>query len=1053
MAEEPPKVKPAGAAVMPPPRPGEKKLGPSPRPAATPPPGSTPRASSDAIRTPSPAEAVKPSHTAHDRGLEVRMAIGHAATAPHADGELLEIDPGMRLRQYELIRELGRGGMGQVFLARDVKLARRVAIKFLATQSRELTERFLREARTTAAVNHENIVVIHEVDEHAGMPHMVLEYLEGTSLRELMNGRAYAPGRVVEMILPVVRAVARAHAAGIVHRDLKPENILVTLEGAIKVLDFGIAKALVDPEAPQHKATPADLEHATANALTGKSAIIGTPQYMSPEQFGLDSVDHRSDLWAIGIIMFELLTGKHPLTPYTITSLLISASALDQPMPAIGSVVHDLPERLERIVDRCLAKKKSDRLPDAKTLLAELEALAPGRYGRKLTDDESPYPGLAAFQEDDADRFFGRSRDVARMQTRLREHALLAIAGPSGVGKSSFVRAGIVPALKRTGEAWETYILRPGRQPMASLAGVLAPLISSSSGEGTRNTNPNALTDYEKLITRLTAEPGYLGQLLRERAARKNARILLFVDQFEELYTLVPDEAQRRAFTACLAGAADDASSPVRIISSIRSDFLDRVAEDRTFLDELMRGLIFLQPLGRPELREALSRPLDAHGYRYESEELIEQMLDELAAVPGALPLLQYAGARLWDARDRKNKVLTASAHAAMGGIAGALATHADQFLAGLPADSHRLVRAIFQRLVTPERTRAIAELDDLETLSDAASVRRIIDQLVTARLLVVQIHGETGGASVEIVHESLLDAWPTLRRWLDEDQDDAAFLAQLAAAAKQWEAKGRAQGLVWRGEAMAEAQRWAKTRARRLPDRDQAYLDAVLALARRTRRVRMAALVGAFAVLTAIAGGASFAYARVRAANQVAEHQRAVAEKALADKIAEETARHQAEDERTAALASLLTEEQLRKAAEEGLLTAEQVAQIAEIQKRVAEKKRVQAEGKLATSEQQRAQLAEQLKKSEEEKRAAEAAAQQKSAEAQLSREQLIDKNKELEAALAAAKTAREKAEALRVEADRANGKLEEVVKAKQAEIERLEKERKKITTSENLK
>src|SRR5207253_767344 len=154
-------------------------------------------------------------------------------TAPHQDGDLIQLDPGLRLRQYELIRELGRGGMGQVYLARDVKLARRVAIKFLATSSRELTERFLSEARTTAAVNHENIVVIHEVDEHAGIPHMVLEYLEGTALRELMRGRAFAPGRVVELIAPVVRAVVRAHAAGIVHRDLKPENIFVTIDGAI----------------------------------------------------------------------------------------------------------------------------------------------------------------------------------------------------------------------------------------------------------------------------------------------------------------------------------------------------------------------------------------------------------------------------------------------------------------------------------------------------------------------------------------------------------------------------------------------------------------------------------------------------------------------------------------------------------------------------------------------------------------------------------------------------------------------------------------------------
>src|SRR2546430_1471339 len=159
----------------------------------------------------------------------VRRSIAESDTFDPATTGERKLDAGMRLRQYELIRELGRGGMGHVFLARDVKLARRVAIKFLATTSREATERFLAEARTTALVNHENIVVIHEVDEQDGTPHMVLEYLEGLPLRELMRGKMFAPSKVIEMMVPVVRAVARAHQAGVVHRDLKPENVVVTI--------------------------------------------------------------------------------------------------------------------------------------------------------------------------------------------------------------------------------------------------------------------------------------------------------------------------------------------------------------------------------------------------------------------------------------------------------------------------------------------------------------------------------------------------------------------------------------------------------------------------------------------------------------------------------------------------------------------------------------------------------------------------------------------------------------------------------------------------------
>ena len=955
--------------------------------------------------------------------LSSRTAAGVAPTLPHAGGAKLQITAGTRVGHYELIRELGRGGMGQVFLARDLKLARRVAIKFLATASRELAQRFVIEARTTAAVNHENIVVIHEVEETGGVPHMVLEFLEGAPLRDSMNGRALGAGRVVDLMIPVVRAVARAHAAGIVHRDLKPENIFVTNDGTVKVLDFGIAKALVDPGAAPHRATATELEKLADTALTGKSTIIGTPQYMSPEQMGIDTVDHRSDLYALGVIMFELLTGRHPLAPFTIQSLLTAGCSLDAPMPKIGTVISDLPEKLERIVDRCLAKRKADRYPDAGELLAELEALVPGRGGRKLRDDESPYPGLGAFQEEDADRFFGRARDITRMVTRLRDVPLVAVAGPSGVGKSSFVRAGVVPALKASGEAWETYIVRPGRQPLASLAGVLSPLTTA-----TATSNPNAVREYENLVDRLTEQPGYLGELLRERAARKNTRILLFIDQLEELYTLVPDAAERRVFTACLAGAADDATSPVRIVTSIRSDFLDRASENRDFFDELMRGLVFLQPLGRPELREALVRPLDAHAYSFESDEMIENMLDALAAVPGALPLLQFTASRLWDARDRKNQHLTRAVYDAMGGVAGALATHADQVLAAMPAAQHATARAVFQRLVTPDRTRAILDVADLEALV-GGDVRRVVDQLVAARLLVVQTQGT---ATVEIVHESLITGWPTLRRWLDEGQEDAAFLAQLATSAKQWEAKQFAPGLLWRGDAMEEAQHWARTRSRQLPAREQAFLDAVLRLARRGRRIRFAAVVATISVLAAIAGGGWIAFVKVRAAEQVASENADRAQKALDAKIAEEKARQKAEADRiaaeqarTAALASLLTEEQLRKAAEDGLLSAEQLKQIEEAKRKAAEKN-------LATAEQQRAQMQQQLQ-----------AAQ---AEAQLTREELLAKTKDLEAALAESKKARATAEAARADADKANAKLQQALEAEKARAARLEAEGKKI-------
>ena len=822
------------------------------------------------------------------------------AVEPSAQADEVKLAPGLRIEQYELIRELGRGGMGQVFLARDTRLGRRVAMKFLAASSPKFTERFLVEARATARCSHENIVVIHDVDEHLGVPYMVLEYVEGPTLSELMTEKRLSVGRTIELIVPVLKALARAHELNIIHRDLKPDNVVVTATGAIKVLDFGIAKLFSTPDDPtRRRRPPTPGEHSLVETRTG--AIVGTLPYMSPEQLGTDEVDHRTDLWAVGIIMYEMLAGKHPLEPVTQARLFGAAAALDDPMPSIADNVAGLPDRLEHIVTRCLAKKKLERYGSAAELLADLEPLLPGRAGRNLVADESPYAGLNAFQEADANRFFGRSQDIAAMVARLRDQALVGVVGPSGVGKSSFVRAGVAPALKASGDSWEVIIVRPGRHPLAALAGSLESLRDSRDSDPVVGDDPAG---------RLRAEPGLFGARLRARAKRKRTQILLFVDQHEELYTLVPDAAERRAFTACLAGAADDPSGPLRVLVSMRSDFLDRAAEDRGFVEELTRGLVFLQPPNRAGLEEALVQPLEMLGYSFEPE-IVSAMLSTLESTPGPLPLLQFTAAKLWEARDKARRVLTRETYDAMGGVAGALATHADEVLAGFTAPDQKLVRSIFQRLVTPERTRAIVDASDMRDI--APDVDRLIGLLVAARLLVVHTRGDgEGAAAVELVHESLIKSWPKLRRWLDENQEDAAFIAQLRAAAKQWDQKGRVQGLLWRNEAMEEARLWRARYPYELPEREGAYLAAVFALATRATRIRRRIVIGSFAFLLAVvaAGGVLLIQIQGRAENTarreeavaVAAEAKADAAKSAAEKTAADLASANAQLKQTLA-------------------------------------------------------------------------------------------------------------------------------------------------------
>ncbi|HSK05364.1 MAG TPA: AAA family ATPase, partial [Kofleriaceae bacterium] len=536
------------------------------------------------------------------------------------------------------------------------------------------------------------------------------------------------------------------------------------------------------------------------------------------------------------------------------------------------------------------------RWPSAAELLAALAPFLPGRRTIELSTDESPYAGLAAFQERDAGKFFGRSHEIAELVARIADRPLVTVIGASGVGKSSFVRAGVIPALKRSGEPWEALVVRPGRRPIEALAAVIQPMIATAANLA------DDVEEQRKLVETVRREPGHLGCVLRLRARREDRRLLLFVDQLEELYTQGADPSDRAAFTACLAGVADDATSPLRVVLSLRADFFDRVAEDRRFADELAKGLFFLRPPGRKGLRDAIESPAELAGYRFEHPAIVDDMLDHLEATPGALPLLQFAAARLWDLRDPTRRLLTQESYAAMGGVAGALARHADRVVSDLGSPQAPLTRMLLLRLVTAERTRAIVPLVELLELSRGdGEVQRLIDRMVNARLLVVQGPEDGKGTTVEIVHESLIHGWPTLRRWLDEHQDDAAFVEQIRTAARQWEAKGRDRGLLWRGDALAEYARWHRRHAARLTPSEAEFGAASVADAARGRRIRRAIAAAAIAIV------AVFFVAMWRA-NLTANHAKLEAEALLRDSYFEQGRLRILEGDRLGAIAPLAT-------------------------------------------------------------------------------------------------------------------------------------------------
>lgn len=866
---------------------------------------------------------------AHNDPLSGLSGDHISPSSEYEDYETAEVGAGDIVGQYELIREIGRGGLGVVFLARDLRLGRRVAVKFLRRErGSRWADRFMAEARITALCQHDNIVVIHDVGETPGHFYMVLEHLEGITLRtwlqqrwqkdpSLRNRRSPTPPskdgpdtlesprtattvppmEALELMIPVVRALAHAHALGMVHRDLKPENIMLTDDGHIKVLDFGIAKRLDTQTSSEPGQPTRDPSHTLSQFETSQDMLLGTLPYMSPEQWLISPVDERSDIWAAGLIFWEIVTGQHPLQPLAAQQLQ-SVSDLKTSLPALADA-HPEIGPLGKVIDQCLKKNKEERIASGSALLQELEALRTGKHPQdfaRVPADSfggNPYAGLASFQESDAARFFGREGDVARVQAELRHRSLVTIVGPSGAGKSSFVRAGIIPAMKRTQCKTEAFFVRPGRDPLTSLVELLFRMQHPSDEDA-----PPFDSQTQEALSRLVrSHPGHFGAAVRAYCRRYHRRLVIFVDPFEELYTATDDRSVRDAFVSCLDSAADDPVSPIRVVLALRSDFLDRVAENRAFGARIMRGLVLLPPLGRIELHEALVRPLESTGFTFESGRLIQEMLEALNLAPTPLPLLQFTASRLWEVRDHKRRQLTYQSYTDLGGMAGALAAHADAVLDGFSPKDRHLARWLFTHLVSEERTRTLLNWDELRDAAPAGSrnaLEHVVQALAAARLIFIETDPEHG-AAVELSHESLIKSWPKLKRWLDEDQEGAQFRLQLRTTASDWHKRGRSNDLLWRGRLAFEAQRWlehwrSKDQAQftALEPRDRAYLEAVVRFAAQSRRRRRLAWIGALVAVSSVAVVVSVLALQARQAARRADEQAAEALRHAAEAVSE---------------------------------------------------------------------------------------------------------------------------------------------------------------------
>jgi formylglycine-generating enzyme required for sulfatase activity len=769
---------------------------------------------------------------------------GSGEKEPHAGGF-----PPATFANFRIIRLLGRGGMGQVYLAQDTSIDRLVAIKFIRKPGERQRARFRNEARAAGKLDHPNIVKIFQFDEVKGQPYIVAEYVDGESLgacpRPMPWQEALALG------LGMASGLADAHRRGVLHRDIKPSNVIIARSGQPKLLDFGLAKLQDAAGARAETAEPAAADAPAAEVrahTTEAGAILGTPYYMAPEAWRGES-SCAADVYSLGVVLYELCTGYVPF--HDVARDQLRQVLQERDPPRLAAVAPQVPFDLAQVVERCLARDPDQRFESGERLLAALLAVdAPAartsaQWPARARDtaEERPYPGLRPFDAADGRYFFGRDEDTGRVVARLRNAGMVLVAGSSGVGKSSLVRAGVLPYLVARGldetgageRGWELRAWMPGMHPLQAMGAALRADLD---------------LDEDALSELLAHDPAEVGRRLQRRV---RTGVVLFVDQLEELVTVAGAEEAALASRALATLAAR--FPRLRVLATVRGDKLIEVGS-LPGLDALIeRALYILQPLGERQVRDAVVRPAERCGIRFESEAMVATLVRDSISQAGGLPLLQSALALLWDGRDQARGIIPGSALADIGGVAGALSQQADRVLDALLPETRAAARTILLRLVTLHGARVRYGAEDLV---GGPAHEAALAALVAGRLLVAR---EIDGRPVyELAHDALVHAWPTLRAWLAEEDRLLQVRQRLARAAEEWERQGRPREMLWQGRRLRELD---DLPVEALVAREQGFVRESGRLQRRTQRRRLLALALVPCLLAALYGWSRLARAR----------------------------------------------------------------------------------------------------------------------------------------------------------------------------------------------
>jgi WD40 repeat protein/serine/threonine protein kinase/class 3 adenylate cyclase len=781
------------------------------------------------------------------------------------------------IRGFQLRERLGEGNFGEVYRAYQIAVSRDVAVKVIRPKyadDPEFIRRFEYEAKTIARLEHPHIVPLYDYWREPAGAYIIMRWLRGGSLEDALIRGGWRGEVAARLVDQVASALSYAHRLGVIHRDIKPANILLDDQGNAYLSDFGIA-TLTGP-----------LDALVEVQETNWEITTGSLGYLSPEVAVGGKSTHLADIYSCGVVLYELVTGQRPF-PGVTGSALLEKHRLE-PLPSVREVRSELPAAVDQVIQQATAKNPADRYTNVLVLAQAFRSALAVEAAEQVVPlpielepvPVNPYKGLRAFQEADANDFFGREAMTSRLVVRmlspeeapsmhgrsLAEGRFLAVVGPSGSGKSSLVKAGLIPALRRGevpgSDKWFITEMTPGMHPFEELEAALLRVAINP---------PPSLLDQLQNDAR-----GLVRATKRILPADEKTELLLLVDQFEELFTLVEDPAISKLFLNSLYAAVTEPRSRLRVMITLRADFYDRPLLYPEF-SELVRQLTeVVVPLTSEELSRAIQEP--ARRVRVVFEEgLVTRMVTEVNEQPGVLPLLQYSLTELFERR--QVNLLTQAAYKELGGVLGALGLRAEQLYQDLDPNSQNMTRQLFLRLVTlgegTEDTRRRVLLSEFENLTIEESNRKSINIAMEIfskhRLLTFDRDPQTRSPTIEVAHEALLREWRRLREWSDESRADVRMQRALANSAKDWSEAGKDPSFLMRGARLDQFEAWASSSALVFTIQEQEYLQTSTAerqarqaeeelrqaheraLEQRSRRF-LRALVGVMLVATVVA-------------------------------------------------------------------------------------------------------------------------------------------------------------------------------------------------------